>query len=1402
MTVIMKNKAAVAAVVAMLISGGNNIRAQSLTQAQAQSLVAQIQLLQSADDLSVMLQAVEMTTPASASLLPEYGTFWSSQHAPGSDSEWPPLPANINQLPVWNLGGDAYILDDTNFVYDVPIIAPHMANSKSGGIGMMTMNASIPPFPGGGGTNSGGVSPQGVSAPVNYSTNLWIAQFNLATNNLTGIASNTLAGVTYELQTNSSLTTTDWSTMGYILGSELTNWTPLNAVSAGLTNNLFFRLRSDFSSDGSGLPDWWEQQYGITNADPNAQDSAGDGWTVYQKFQMGLNPNVFYTPPAPEGLTANYNASSNTVVLNWFPSPGPVTGYTVTDSAGNTFQVPAGTNYFQNFVAPTVDSYSVTADYYLGNSEPSSVSLGQSPDFTFVNGANGYVNLVLYNPPADLSSVKITRISQQDTGGTINYWPNVGSSANYPTDLVDGAFFIPTVSFTNGIAAIPASQMFDFGYYDLTVQLMRSNGLSSAASAAYDGFVNNSVFVDGRAQLKDNLRFLLRAASDNGPFEVFQSIEPTNYVYSGFFNYNNFNDAFWPLMPFWENNYLRNFVFDATNLLETNNITYGAFGPVTSAYIGMPNTGVYFEYPYDTITDQYGDSYFVHTDVGLAAVPQRQADFSGFIKTNVLPSAPTSALAGTLSQWILPDYDIVASGGAYYGNQNFYGLSQTQMSVVYSNNQFIDTLQAAGDPPAGSPATLYLNSAQPIFHTDSYYFGRPGIDPLPDQGYNVRPSPFSPTDSTPILLSGVGNPVTVAGYAKLTITNGYPGVYGYLGQYFTNAYEIGTNGTATANTTGILSPYGNFFATQPGPAALVTMPDVDPPYEQGTCTVYAVSLQLDKNHDGTMDTTFNGPDTTSLSSPDLVWVNNGHIVPATNGAADTDIQIQDGVLPNYSYGQITCQRDLENFFRLWICGVPSLPLYQNYTFTLSMTPLSQGDNPAINIYSSCETNGGTGYLTDTNIALQQTDTSTPGGFGMSLGTVSNNCPCTIPSIAFISGGTQYFLFEGAGIGRGQLTLTISQNSTVICQTSVYLDLHDVQNFFERPEASDVSLADPPTTNTGAYKIDSYETAQVSSETNEIIVFVHGANNSQFVYDDSNETMFKRLYWQGYEGRYVAFRWPSPTWSIFPMSTNEVSYFDYNQVEYIGWQSGAALKNYINALRIRFPDYAMNVIATSGGGVVANEAIRLGAQVDNFAMLVVTLPAEAFDGNNPSLIYDYLAIGGANTPDADALGGYNNCFTNGTRRVNFYNDDDFACYTSVFGNWETIQKTERPDHSSIVPGWFYDFDGTNCLYYTTGLSGEITSTRMLTQDFEKKSFVAKSRTKAIGAAGLKYPPNALAGGVISTNVSLQDPNLGFVGGAAFGATRAEHSGAFTKPIQTAMPFYRALLDTGFDIRPEL
>jgi len=528
--------------------------------------------------------------------------------------------------------------------------------------------------------------------------------------------------------------------------------------------------------------------------------------------------------------------------------------------------------------------------------------------------------------------------------------------------------------------------------------------------------------------------------------------------------------------------------------------------------------------------------------------------------------------------------------------------------------------------------------------------------------------------------------------------------------------------------------------------------------------------------------------------------------PGSSGGLDKDLPI----LPNhpeqanYAQGKITCPRDLENFFRLWIRGAPPLPSAQGYTVTFSLTPISGA--PAINLYLSSDSAGGTGYLTDTNAAAEQarTEMSPNPEFGVALATVNGQQSYTLPT-DFFDYHYPYdsrFLFEGAGSGEGQLILTIAQNGNTLAQTSVFLDLHDIKDLYEQAHTENIDKS-PPSTKISTLVKDEILPAN-PTEDRQVILYVHGLNNSQFDYYSTSEAMFRRLYWQGYQGRFAAFRWPSPLFKAIPTSEDEISYLGFNQGEYISWHSGAALKACIDDLRSRLPGYTINLAAHSLGNVAANEAIREGAQVDNYALMQAAISAEAFDGNNSALNYSYLTGDGLpGSPDADALGGYNNCATNQCRRVNFYNDDDWALFRGPLQMWEGNQHDYKPDRFTYPTGfqYFYSFDGTNC-YYDEYFEGINTTHRLVTEDFEKKAYVARSRTKGIGAAGLKHAPFALTGGVISTNVSLQDINLGFVGGLQFGNTRPDHSGEFQRPIQTVIPFYFQLLKTGFQLQPKL
>ncbi len=965
-------------VLAPLFILGGFVAVFTLLHAQETAIPTQSGVLTATNDVSAMsdlqveVQAIEMTTPEPASAAPLDGNFYSTQHLPGTENEWPPLPENIKGTPVWPLGGDFYLLDDADVSYNPPTTKTLMMSG-----GMQTMADGIPsPDDGGDTGDTNSIETLSSYTPLNLiaGTNLWLAITNLANSTAGLMLSNTIADVQYEIQSATNLTgitASNWISVETVFGSEITNWTP---ASVAATNQpaLFLRVRSD-ADDGSGLPIWWQLQYfGYVGVDPNG-DPAGDGWSNIQKFEYGMNPNQYYTPPAPQ--------DTNAPPLTFNIVPGP---------QGNLYVIGSGL-------------------------------------------------------PPDLSAIRITR--QSDQAG----WPY--GTFNI-TDLPNGSFDIPVAGITNGIAQIPASQTYSFGSYIFSMQTVRSNSVISAPVYVYENsylYSTEEPFVDGRAQLKDNVRFLLRAAGSDGPFEVNNTTLPTDYVYSGFYSSTA---EFDPLTPF-ENNFLyHNFDFDVNNMV-ANTIFDANAG---YAYMGMPD-GVY-------VGDNYNPDFVrdVHTDNVTYAL-----NFALFISTNSIV-APSSWNASQVNWLFPPSYFDFYDVEGFLGGINWFGLAYVSaLSPYYTNGTFLTETFYPDITPTNVPGGFYFDTVQPGLQTVGYYFARPGIDPMPEQ---VN---FSMTNTTPLFMVGVGQqisdiqnvgylPFQLAGYAKLALTNGNPGVYAYLGQYFDKAYQINTNGVVTTNTTGVLSPYGQFFATQPGPVALVTMPDIDPPYQRGTCTVYCVGLQLDANHDGNMDLSFNGSDFTSANSPYVFWCNNnfdrGHQVDGSDNEQDDVLQGQAGIDPNdfdgnYMVGgnrQIPCFRDLEDFSRLWISGITSnllaaLPAGSTITLNWGDVGNPYSGNPTIDLFTAADPDGGIGYLTNSTIAAQQTNIFqcpyiqrlAPGG------------SIQLNAIQFANNWAgNHFIWCGVTNGSGQLNLTIQDgNGNVLAQTSQWIQIVDIKQMYER-----------------------------------------------------------------------------------------------------------------------------------------------------------------------------------------------------------------------------------------------------------------------------------------------------------------------------------------------------------------
>ena len=472
---------------------------------------------------------------------------------------------------------------------------------------------------------------------------------------------------------------------------------------------------------------------------------------------------------------------------------------------------------------------------------------------------------------------------------------------------------IPVGNFVNGICPAPASWLnlaqmpsypqaswWDYSFY---LQSVDASGNVSGGSFLFDGLEQSwlwgpDAFYDGRVQLKQNLIFQLREApedtafhfwlgptyyGDPGTFGAYTGDYdyPTNYVCSGLFPFYPFQT--WtidPYLPFEENCLFRDFVFSPADTDQNGYLTTGAYD---DTYFGLGLT--------PPLTYQFQTNGMALPNL-LAANESRwllyEAD--GWIGNNFVGNVVDAGIVNEDSDW--NTYCTLSMPGNV---RNWFGLPYISANVVYmdynngislaTNVLYVGApLTFTGDNIYGlNNSTIYPETAQPQFQTVEYDFWNPNtgywdaslnwhsFEPLPGQ------DGFSPANTSGAMITSVGIPVVnsyggfnsyfaVAGYAKLAVLNGYPGVYAYLGQYFDRAYQMDSNGNVTTNTTGILSPYGRFFATEPGPVALVTMPDPDTG-ARGTCTVYCVSLALNKSHNGGMDLSWNGSDATSANSP-------------------------------------------------------------------------------------------------------------------------------------------------------------------------------------------------------------------------------------------------------------------------------------------------------------------------------------------------------------------------------------------------------------------------------------------------------------------------------------------------------------------------------------------------------
>jgi hypothetical protein len=543
---------------------------------------------------------------------------------------------------------------------------------------------------------------------------------------------------------------------------------------------------------------------------------------------------------------------------------------------------------------------------------------------------------------------------------------------------------------------------------------------------------------------------------------------------------------------------------------------------------------------------------------------------------------------------------------------------------------------------------------------------------------------------------------------------------------------------------------------------------------------------LDKNHKtNVLNTSFNGPNATSQVSPYRGWINNDYDFSSYPGYPNFDpgsdrpvtARYSDQFFKDYLSFNPNSIRDLEDWTRLWVCGVPALT-NGNYQVTLSWQNVS--GSPAINLIQSCETNGGTLYLTDTNVfSLSGTawrQISSDYGYKYHVPTTGT---LTLPGNWFTNASNKYFLFEGAGIGSGELVMTISKDGNTIAQTGVWLDLHDVKDFYEQAVITN-NISGSISNWTSGIELVQPATASALGDDTNLIVLVHGINVKDVDWRIESDTVFKRLYRAGYQGQFATVKWPCNffDWSLLQSRTSV-----FNQSEVKAYKASTALATYLAQLRARFPGYRLHLLVHSQGNAIVGEALRQsGVAFDTYILTQGAMPDSSYDVNAPtdSTLTTAEAIYG--TPQRQPVG-YQGIYTNFTGRiVNFYNPFD-----PVLAWWVTDQAAGKPNAYAehlleLVPPLvpvspYYSYDGTTGWYNVPIGSGSY----LVTDPQESRAMLSRSLTDPIGRSG-----PASAHGVIQSAVDL-NAQYGF-----YNSFPGDHSAQWVRPIQTSLPYYDQIL----------
>jgi pimeloyl-ACP methyl ester carboxylesterase len=434
---------------------------------------------------------------------------------------------------------------------------------------------------------------------------------------------------------------------------------------------------------------------------------------------------------------------------------------------------------------------------------------------------------------------------------------------------------------------------------------------------------------------------------------------------------------------------------------------------------------------------------------------------------------------------------------------------------------------------------------------------------------------------------------------------------------------------ATTNETGLLSEYGEFLPTQPGLNLLRTKPDLTQTNNlQGQCPLHVIALATDVNRDGVIDSSFGGPDFTSLWQPFRFWVNDCNDMGDDYGSGIPG-QGEIGLFLSQAAGQITGTRALVNFFPVQVCVrsvLQAVPSLSTLTFKLK-----QADNALYYVETELTADHCRDYLTSTNfLASLPSYVGSAGAIGDWGTALSTNFLAKIRDE-----GKGVILVEAGKATTQALVLEVWQGTNLLASTGLYLSISPVEQMFRHKNLIRESFPSVTSAEAPADRLTENDVPNEPDTNDKNFVFLHGYNVNPNEARGNAADVFKRLYWSGSHAKFYGVTWRGSESQVNLMVLPPTSP-NYHTNVANAFLTAPKLRDFLATLT----NGPTTVAAHSLGNMVALDALsEYEARMDQLFMIDAAVAMEAIDsslGTAPNMIHpEWMDSGYANRLYASA-----------------------------------------------------------------------------------------------------------------------------------------------------------------------